>query len=417
MIDSLISWSIRNRFIVLLLFGVLALYGIYSLKATPVDAIPDLSENEVIVYTRWQGQSPQLIEDQVTYPLVTNLQGIPGVKDIRATSMFGMSFIYVVFKDKVDLYWARSRVLERLNYAQRLLPPGVVPSLGPDATGVGQVFWYTLDAKSMDPATLRTLQDWYVKYGLQAVPGVSEVASFGGFQKQYQIDLDPGKLQYYGIPYAQVVQAVRANNNDAGAGVVDLNGSQYMVRSLGYLKGVKDLERLSVATRNGTPIRIRDLGHVQLGTAPRLGIVDQNGQGDAVGGVVIMRYGANAEQVIQGVKAKMKDLAKGLPAGVHFQVAYDRSTLIQASVKSIEGTILEEILLVCVVIVVFLMHFRSALVIILSIPISILIAFICMHLMGLSSNIMSLSGIAIAIGVIVDNGIVMVENAYRHLTE
>lgn len=417
MIDQVVSWSIRNRFLVLLLFALVAVYGVYCLKSTPVDAIPDLSENEVIVYTQWMGQSPQLMEDQVTYPLVTNLQGIPDVKDIRATSMFGMSFIYVVFTDKTDLYWARSRVLERLNYAQRFLPPGVVPSLGPDATGVGQVFWYTLQAQHMDPATLRTLQDWYVKYGLQSVPGVSEVASFGGYQKQFQVELDPQRLQYDHISYAQVIQAIRSNNNDAGAGVMDVNGSEHMVRSLGYLGSVNDIKQISVATRQGVPIRIQDLGHVQVGTAPRLGIVDQNGQGDAVGGVVIMRYGANAEEVIAGVKARLKDLSKGLPPGVHFHIAYDRSTLIQSSIHSIERTIVEEILLVCLVILIFLMHVRSALVIILSIPMSILMAFICMHWLGFTSNIMSLSGIAIAIGVIVDNGIVLVENAYRHLSE
>ncbi len=417
MINKIIAWSLDHRFIVLTLTLGLIIYGAYSLIKAPVDAIPDLSDNQVVVYTEWMGQSPQVIEDQVTFPLETNLQGIPKVKDIRAVSMFGMSFIYIIFNDDADLYWARDRVLERLNQAQKSLPEGVTATLGPDATGVGQVYWYTLDAKGYDPGTLRTLQDWYVKFALQTVPGVSEVASFGGYEKQYQITLDPHKLDYYHLTIDQIISAVQQNNNDVGARVFDLNGTKLMVRGLAYIKGADEIADISVATQNATAIRVKDLGEVQIGGAERLGILDDNGNGEAVGGVVIMRQGENADAVIKALKIKMAEVAKGLPEGVSFKTAYDRTDLIEASVKSIQRTIIEEIVLVCLVIFVFLYHFRSALVVMLTIPIAILISFIWIRWLGFSSNIMSLSGIAIAIGVIVDNGIVMVENAHRHLTE
>lgn len=417
MISKLIAWSVHNRYIVVAGTCALIAYGLYCMIHTPVDAIPDLSENQVIVFSSWKGRNPQLVEDQVTFPLVTNLQGIPRVKDIRATSMFGMSFIYLVFRDGVDPYWARTRVLERLNYAQSLLPEDVVPTLGPDATGVGQVYWYTLHAPGYDLGEQRALQDWYIKFALQSVPGVSEIASFGGFQKQYQIILDPHKLNHYRISLAEVIRAVKQNNNDVSGRSLDINGTNYVVRGLGYLHSRADIAGLPVATRGTVPVRIRDLGDVQMGGDQRLGIIDENGDGEAVGGVVLMRQGANADAVIRAVKARLKELQKGLPAGVSFRTAYDRSVLIEASIRSIRRTIVEEILLVCVVVVVFLLHFRSALVVIISIPVSVLTAFILIRWMGFSSNIMSLSGIAIAIGVIVDNGIVMVENAYRHLTE
>lgn len=417
MINRLISWSIHHRWMVIAVTLGLVVLGVYSLDSTPIDAIPDLSANEVIVFTKWMGRSPQLIEDQITYPLVSNLEGIPKVKDIRATSMFGMSFVYVIFDDNVDIYWARTRVLEKLNYAQKFLPEGVTPALGPDATGVGQVYWYTLDAPGYDLGQLRALQDWYVKFALQDVRGVSEVASFGGFEKQYQIALDPHKLNYYHISLLDVIKAVRENNNDVGGGVFDINNTNYMVRGVGYLENIADIADIAVATQGATPVRIKDLGHVQVGGAERLGIIDQNGNGEAVGGVVLMRYGQNADAVIKRVKAKMKEIAKGLPPGITFRTAYDRSTLIESAVKSIRRTIIEEILLVCFVVLLFLFHFRSALVVMLTIPIAILTSFIFFHWLGFSSNIMSLSGIAIAVGVIVDNGIVMVENAYRHLTE
>lgn len=417
MITRLISWSIHHRLIVIIAVLGLAGYGIYSLTQTPVDAIPDLSENQVIVFTEWMGHSPRTMEDQITFPLETNLQGIPKVKDIRAVSMFGMSFLYVIFEDNVDIYWARSRVLERLNYAQRTLPPGVTPTLGPDATGVGQVYWYTLRAPGYDLGTLRAMQDWYVKFALQTVPGVSEVASFGGFQKQYQITVNPHKLDHYHISMEDVIKAVQQNNNDAGAGEIDINGTSYMIRGLAYLKNLDEIADITVATQGATPIRVKDIGDVQLGGAPRLGIIDENGNGEAVGGVVIMRHGENADAVIKATKKKMTEVAKGLPPGVTFHTAYDRSTLIEGSIHSITRTIVEEIILVSLIILVFLLHFRSALVVMLAIPIAILISFIFIHLLGFTSNIMSLSGIAIAIGVIVDNAIVMVENAHRHLTE
>lgn len=417
MINKLISWSIRNRFIVAVITLALIGYGIYCIIKTPVDAIPDLSENEVIVFTKWMGRDPQLIEDQITFPLVSNLQGIPKVKDIRATSMFGMSFVFVIFQDNVNLYWARDRVLERLEYAQRLLPEGVSPTLGPDATGVGQVYWYTLHAPGYDVGDLRALQDWYVKFALQTVPGVSEVASFGGFQKQYQVTLDPHKLDYYHITLMDVINAIQKNNNDVGGRVFAMNGTNYIVRGLGYLKNIQEMKNITVTTQGTTPITIKDIGQVQMGGDQRLGIVDDNGNGEAVGGVILMRQGENADVVIKRVKEKMQEIQKGLPPGVTFKTAYDRSTLIEASIHSVSRTIMEEIILVSLVILVFLFHFRSALVVMITIPVAILICFILIHLLGFSSNIMSLSGIAIAIGVIVDNGIVMVENAYRHLTE
>ena len=417
MINKLISWSIRNRFIVAVITLALIGYGVYCIIKTPVDAIPDLSENEVIVFTKWMGRDPQLIEDQITFPLVSNLQGIPKVKDIRGTSMFGMSFVFVIFQDNVNLYWARDRVLERLEYAQRLLPEGVSPTLGPDATGVGQVYWYTLHAPGYDLGDLRALQDWYVKFALQTVPGVSEVASFGGFQKQYQVTLDPHKLNYYHITLMDVINAIQKNNNDVGGRVFAMNGANYIVRGLGYLKNIKEMKNITVATQGTTPITIKDIGQVQMGGDQRLGIVDDNGNGEAVGGVILMRQGENADAVIKSVKEKMQEIQKGLPPGVTFKTAYDRSTLIEASIHSVSHTIIEEIILVCLVILVFLFHFRSALVVMITIPVAILICFILIHFLGFSSNIMSLSGIAIAIGVIVDNGIVMVENAYRHLTE
>lgn len=417
MINKLISWSIRNRFIVAVITLALIGYGIYCIIKTPVDAIPDLSENEVIVFTKWMGRDPQLIEDQITFPLVSNLQGIPKVKDIRATSMFGMSFVFVIFQDNVNLYWARDRVLERLEYAQRLLPEGVAPTLGPDATGVGQVYWYTLHAPGYDLGDLRALQDWYVKFALQTVQGVSEVASFGGFQKQYQVTLDPHKLNYYHITLMDVINAIQKNNNDAGGRVFAMNGTNYIVRGLGYLKDIKEMKDITVATQGTTPITIKDIGQVQMGGDQRLGIVDDNGNGEAVGGVILMRQGENADAIIKRVKEKMQEIQKGLPPGVTFKTAYDRSTLIEASIHSVSHTIIEEIILVSLVILVFLFHFRSALVVMITIPAAILICFILIHFLGFSSNIMSLSGIAIAIGVIVDNGIVMVENAYRHLTE
>jgi Cu(I)/Ag(I) efflux system membrane protein CusA/SilA len=416
MINQLISLSLKNRYIVLLIAVILFVWGVYAVKQNPIDAIPDLSENQVIVFTEWEGRSPQIMEDQVTYPLVSNLQGIPKVKAIRATSMFGMSFVYIVFEDKADVYWARSRVLERLNYAQRLLPEGITPTLGPDGTGVGHILWYTLDAKGIDLGEQRALQDWYVKLGLQTVPGVSEVASFGGFEKQYQINVDPHKLNYYNIPLSQVLKAVKSNNNDVGGRKFEMNGTGYIVRGLGYIKSLQDVENISVGTIKTVPVKVKDIATVQMGGDLRLGIFDQNGEGEAVGGIVVMRYGENADQVIHAVKDKMADIQKGLPPGVKFNIAYDRSELIESAIGSVKRTLIEEMITVSIIVILFLLSFKSALSIIIQIPITIAASFILLNAFGISSNIMSLTGIALAIGVIVDNGIVMVENSHRNLS-
>ena len=417
MIPSLISWSLKNRYIVLVIAIGLLVWGFINVQKNPIDAIPDLSENQVIVFTEWMGRSPQIIEDQVTYPLVSNLQGIPQVKNVRGASMFGMSFVYVIFEDNTDIYWARTRVLERLNYAQRLLPDGIMPSLGPDGTGVGHVFWYTLDAKQMDLGEQRALQDWYIKLALQTVPGVAEVASFGGFEKQYQLVLDPVKLQFYNVSLMDVMNKVKAGNNDVGGRKFEMSDMAYIIRGLGYIKNKEDLESIAVANYNGIPVRVKDIGSVQMGGDLRLGIFDENGDGEVVGGIVVMRYGENADKVIMAVKEKMKEVAKGLPNGVQFKTAYDRSELIEAAISNIKSKLIEEMIVVCLIVIIFLFHWRSALSIIIQIPITIAVSFILLNAFGLSSNIMSLTGIALAIGVIVDNGIIMSENAYRHLAD
>ena len=417
MVQKLIELSLRHRYIVLLLTAGLFIWGFFAVQQNPIDAIPDLSENQVIVFTEWMGRSPQTIEDQVTYPLVSNLQGIPKVKNIRGTSMFGMSFVYIIFDDDADVYWARSRVLERLNYAQRLLPAGITPNLGPDGTGVGHVFWYTLDAKQMDLGEQRALQDWYVKLALQTVPGVAEVASFGGFEKQYQLVIDPVKLQYYNISMMDIMNKVKANNNDVGGRKFEMGDMAYIIRGLGYLKNKEDLEAIAVGNNNGIPVRVKDIGSVQMGGDLRLGIFDENGEGEVVGGIVVMRYGENASEVIENVKRKMADVQKGLPEGVTFKVAYDRTELIKASVSNVKNKLIEEMVVVSLIVLLFLLHWRSALSIIIQIPITIALSFILLNAFGFSSNIMSLTGIALAIGVIVDNGIIMSENAYRNLSE
>jgi Cu(I)/Ag(I) efflux system membrane protein CusA/SilA len=417
MVQKLIELSLRNRFVVLIVAAVLFIYGISEMSRSPIDAIPDLSENQVIVFTEWTGRGPQIIEDQVTYPLVSNLQGLPKVKNIRGTSMFGMSFVYIIFNDDVDIYWARSRVVEKLNYAQRLMPAGVTPSLGPEGTGVGHVFWYTLKTKGLDLGEQRALQDWYIKFALQTVPGVAEVASFGGFEKEYQIIADPVKLQYYNLSLSNVTNSVKANNNNVGGGKLEMAGTGYIIRGLGYIKSQQDIENIGVGNYNGIPVRVKDIGRVQMGTEPRLGIFDKDGEGEVVGGIVVMRYGENADKVITALKEKMKDVQKGLPEGVTFETAYDRSTLIEAALKNIKEKLVEEIIIVCLIVILFLLHWRSALSIIIQIPITIAVSFILLNLFGLTSNIMSLTGVALAIGVIVDNGIIMSENSYRHLSE
>lgn len=417
MVEKLIHFALHNKLIVMVLALGLFGWGVYSVRTNPIDAIPDLSENQVIVFTEWMGRSPQLIEDQITYPLVSNLQGIPNIKNVRGTSMFGMSFVYVIFEDNVDVYWARTRVMERLNYAQRLLPQGVTPSLGPDGTGVGHIFWYHLEAPGMDLGEQRALQDWYVKFALQTVKGVSEVASFGGFGKQYQINIDPYKLNYFNVPLMDVLNSIRKNNNDVGGRKFEMSDMAYIVRGLGYIKNVKDIEDIPVGNYGSVPVRVRDVATVQMGGELRLGIFDVDGEGEVVGGIVVMRYGENADAVIKDVKNKMKEVEKGLPPNVKFKVSYDRSELIEAAVESVKGTLIEEMITVSIVVLIFLLHWRSALIILIQLPISVAIGFILLNAFGISSNIMSLTGIALAIGVVVDDGIVMVENAYRHLSE
>ena len=417
MVKSLITLSLRNRFIVLLVSAGLFAWGIYAVQKNPIDAIPDLSENQVIVFTEWMGRSPQVIEDQVTYPLVSNLQGMPRVKNIRGSSMFGMSFVYVIFEDDVDTYWARTRVMERLSLAQALLPQGVVPSLGPDGTGVGHIFWYHLDAPRMDLGEQRALQDWYIKFALQTVPGVAEVASFGGFEKQYQLVVDPVKLQFYKLSLMDVVNKVKANNNDVGGRKFEMADMAYIIRGLGYIRNKEDVENIALSQVNGIPVRVKDIGSVQMGGDLRLGIFDKDGEGEVVGGIVVMRYNENANRVIADLKKKISEIEKGLPQGVTLKTSYDRSTLIQEAVSAVKSTLIEEMIVVSLVVIIFLFNGRSALIILIQLPISVAVGFILLEAFGISSNIMSLTGIALAIGVVVDDGIVMVENAYRHISE
>lgn len=416
MIENLISFSLRNRFLVLLVAAGLFAWGFRSVQTSKVDAIPDLSENQVIVFTEWMGRSPQIIEDQITYPLVTNLQGLPQVKYVRANSMFGMSFVYIIFEDATDIYWARERVLERLNYASRLLPPGITPTLGPDGTGVGHVLWYTLDAPGMDLGEQRALQDWFVKFALQNVQGVSEIASYGGFQKQYQVTLNPNRLNYYDLSVPEIIQAVRANNNEAGGRKFEINDIGYIIKTTGYLKSIEEIENIPVKTINTVPVKVKDVATVQMTGESRLGIFDYNGTGEVVGGIVVMRYGENADEVITRVKKKMEEVAKGFPEGMKFNIVYDRSTLIEESISSIKTTLIEEMIVVSLVVIIFLFHWRSAVSIIIQIPITIAASFIFLNAFDISSNIMSLTGIALAIGVIVDNGIIMAENSYKNLS-
>lgn len=416
MINYFITWALKNRIIVLLIAAAVTAYGIYAVKNTPVDAIPDLSENQVIIFTEWMGRNPQIIEDQITYPLVSNLQGIPKVKNIRANSMFGMSFVFVIFDDDTDIYWARTRVLERLNYAQRLLPEGIIPTLGPDGTGLGHVYWYTLDAPGYDLGELRALQDWYVRFALQTVDGVSEVASFGGFQRQYQVVVDPNKLRYLNIPLMEVTEKIKANNSDVGGRKFEQSDIGYIIKGSGYIKNIKEIENIPLKTINSVPVRIKDVATVQMGGELRLGIIDENGEGEKVGGIVVMRYGENAKDVIERIKEKLPDIEKGLPPGVKFKAAYDRSDLVDATIATLKEAVIGEIIVVAIVLFIFLLHVRSALIVVITIPISVLISFIMMSWFDITSNIMSLAGVALAVGDLVDAGIVMVENAMKSIS-
>ncbi len=414
MINRLIEISLRNRGLVVVLYLALALWGYWALTRTPIDAIPDLSENQVIVFTDWTGRSPQEVEDQVTYPLVTNLQGLAGVRVVRASSAFGFSMINVIFEDNIDLYFARTRVLERLNLVTKQLPQGVVPTLGPDATGVGQVFWYTLESDQLNPRDLRTLQDWFVRYQLNSVPGVAEVASVGGYVQQYQIDVDPNKLKAYNIPLSTIVQSVQRSNNNVGGNVVEQAGQWAVVRGLGLIQSTDDVANIVIGSANGTAIYVRNVAEVKLGNAFRTGVLDKNGK-EAVGGVVIARYGVNTLEVIQSVKQRIEAIKSGLPPGVQIIPFYDRTQLIERATHTLKRALIEELILVTLAHILFLAHFRSILIVTLPLPLAVLTSFLFMYYMGISSNLMSLAGIAIAIGVLVDAGIVVTENAFRFL--
>ncbi|MBI5491735.1 MAG: efflux RND transporter permease subunit [Deltaproteobacteria bacterium] len=416
MLKKIIDISIANKFIILLITLFAALWGVYAIFKTPVDAIPDLSDVQVIIYTEYPGQAPQVVEDQITYPLTTAMLAVPKAKVVRGYSFFGVSFVYVIFEDGTDMYWARSRVLEYLNFASGKLPRGVAPSLGPDASGVGWVFEYTLEGTGLSLAELRSIQDWYVRYQLTKVPGVSEVASVGGFVKQYQVNIDPNRLITYNVSLSDVVKAIEMGNRDVGGRVVEMSEREYMVRGLGYIKSIPDIEDIVLKVdRTGTPIKVRDVARVELGPDERRGLAELNGDGEAVGGIVVMRFGENALDVIKGVKEKLKELEAGLPPNVKIVPVYDRSGLIHRAIDTLKEKLVEESILVSIVCIVFLMHFRSALVAILMLPVAILISFIIMYLMGINANIMSLGGIAIAIGAMIDGAIVMIENAHKHL--
>src|SRR5213594_1975725 len=416
MIHRLIELSLRNRGLVIAIYLGLAAWGYWALLRTPVDAIPDLSENQVIVFTDWTGRAPQEVEDQVTYPLVTNLQGLPGVRVVRASSAFGFSMINVIFEDNVDLYWARTRVLERLNLVTAQLPQGVTPTLVPDATGVGQIFWYTLESDQINLRDLRTLQDWFVRYQLNSVPGVAEVASVGGYVQQYQVDVDPNKLRSYALPLSMVVEAVERSNNNVGGNVVEQAGQWSVVRGVGLIQSVADIENIVLTAPNGIPIYVKNVANVKLGNAFRVGALDKNGK-ESVGGVVIARYGVNTLEIIEAVKQKIAAIQSGLPTGVRVVAFYDRTQLIQRATHTLKRALIEELILVTLAHILFLAHFRSILIVTLPLPLAVLLAFMFMYYMGISSNLMSLSGIAIAIGVLVDAGIVVTENAFRFIEQ
>ncbi|HSM00106.1 MAG TPA: CusA/CzcA family heavy metal efflux RND transporter, partial [Candidatus Limnocylindria bacterium] len=417
MLDKIIEGSVKNRFLVVLAMFFLAAWGIWAMTRIPLDAIPDLSDVQVIVFTEYPGQGPRIVEDQVTYPLTTAMLAVPKAKVVRGYSFFGLSFVYIIFEDGTDIYWARSRVLEYLNYVSKRLPGGVTPTLGPDATGVGWVYEYALVDRTgkHDLAQLRSLQDWFLRYELTAVEGVSEVASIGGFVKQYQVVVHPDKLAAYGIPIQKVRMAIQRSNNDVGGRLVEMAETEFMVRGLGYIRSLEDLRNIPLASDRGTPVFIRDVADVRIGPELRRGIADLNGEGDVAGGVVVMRFGENALQTIKNVKEKLESLKSGLPEGVEIGTVYDRSGLIERAIKTLTEKLLEESAVVAIVCILFLLHFRSAFVAILTLPLAVLMAFIVMYYQGLNANIMSLGGIAIAIGAMVDAAIIMIENMHKHM--
>tara|TARA_R110002020_G_scaffold48837_25_gene139252 strand:+ start:516 stop:3713 length:3198 start_codon:yes stop_codon:yes gene_type:complete len=415
MLARLIEWSVRNVFLILVMAIAVTAAGIYAVAKTPLDALPDLSDVQVIVFTEVPGQAPQVVEDQVTYPLTTAMLAVPKSKVVRGFSFFGASFVYVIFEDGTDIYWARSRVLEYLNFASKKLPEGVTPTLGPDATGVGWVYQYVLEGEQWSLDQLRAIQDWYVRYQLTKAPGVAEVASVGGFVRQYSVTVDPGRLRQYGIPLSRVSEVIASSNRDVGGRVLEMAETEYMIRGRGYLRGIEDIEQLVVKAEDGTPVLVGDLARVELVPDERRGVTELNGEGEAVGGIAVARYGENALSVIEGLKEKIAEIGPGLPEGVSIRAVYDRSDLIHRAIATLRWTLFEESLIVALVCIVFLFHVRSALVAIIMLPVGVLIAFLAMRLLGMNSNIMSLGGIAIAIGAMVDAAIVMIENAHKHI--
>ena len=417
MLEKIIEWSVRNKFMVILAVVVLVGWGIHSMLSIPIDAIPDMSDVQVIIYTEYPGQSPRIVEDQVTYPLTTAMVSVPGSKVVRGYSFFGYSLVYVIFEDGTDLYWARSRVLEYLNYAQKRLPSKVVPTLGPDATGVGWVFMYQLTSDKHSLQELRSYQDWYLKYELTAVEGVSEVASIGGFVKQYQVTVDPAKMLAYNIPLMMVETAIKTSNNDVGGEVIEMSEMEFMVRGLGYIKSIDDVKNIPIMVdkKSGTPVYVKDVADVTIGPLMRRGLAESNGEGEVVGGIIVMRYGQNALDVIEKVKKKLEVLKQGLPEDVKIDIAYDRSSLIERAIDTLTEGLIEEMVVVALVIIAFLLHARSSFVVIITLPTAVIISFAIMKLQGINANIMSLSGIAVAIGAMVDAAIIMVENAHKHL--
>ena len=416
-IARIIEWSINNKILVIILTAALIFGGIWAIQNTPVDAIPDLSDVQVIIFTKYPGQGPQIVEDQVTYPLTSKMLSVPYAKDVRGYSFFGFSMVYIIFEDGTDLYWARSRVLEYLSSMRSSLPEGISPELGPDATGLGWVYQYALKSKTKSLQELRSIQDWFLKYELSAIPGVSEVASVGGFVKQYQVNVDPTKLASYNIPLSMVTMAIKKSNNDVGGRLMEMGETEFMVRGLGYIKSIDDLKNIAIGKdkSTGTPVYLKDVANIDIGPELRRGLADLNGEGEVVGGIVIQRYGENGLAVINKVKKRLQELKSSLPPDVQIVPVYDRSELIHKAVDNLGDKLLEEGLIVALVIILFLLHFRSSLVAIFTLPTAVLAALLVMKLQGLNANIMSLGGIAIAIGAMVDAAIIMVENSHSHI--
>lgn len=415
MIERLIEYCARNRAVVIAVWIAFSIYGVWVMLRTPVDAIPDLSENQVIVFTDWMGRSPKEIEDQITYPLSVNLQGLAGVKSVRSSSEFNFSMINIIFDDSVDFYFARTRVLERLGLANTYLPAGVTPYLAPDATALGQIFWYTVEGDNTDAGELRSIQDWYVRYQLNSVPGVAQVSTVGGFPREYQVDIIPEKLRAYGLSLGEVYSAIASSNTAVGGRVVQKGNAEYLVRAVGWIQNTRDIENTVVTERSGVPIRVGDVASVQMGSEFRRSVLEKDGR-EVVGGVVMMRYGENPLQVSDRIHEKIRDLQKGLPEGVRIVPFYERTRLIHSALDTVREILTHELIIAAIAILLILTHVRSVIAVVITLPLSILVAFVLMRAFGVSSNIMSLSGIAISIGILVDQAIVMVENATHRLS-